>query len=148
MTIIEIKNQLIAHFYDSTVFDMEVDGGKIRLTDELERARREVLTTVLNDLVTKGMLVRVESPEKAIWVLTQSFDSFSQSLILSAASADVIADLINEFRDANEIPGDLCDKTRITEADIMNLVNICHVLLESEAEDFGLVDEEDDEVAE
>lgn len=149
MTIIEIKNQLISHFYENTVFDMESDGLKINLPENLDGSRREVIATVLNDLVARGMLVKVDSTDKSIWILTQSFDSFNQQVVISAACANAISETINDFREANNIPGDLCDKTKITEADIMNLVNIVYVLLDDEEEfqekENGFNDEEDEE---
>lgn len=145
MTIVEIKNQLISHFYDKNVFDMDEDGPKIRLSDDLEGVRKEVINTVLAELASVNVVKRVDSSTKSVWLLTQSFDSFNQSVVLSAAASEIIADTINDFRDANDIPGDTCDKTKIMEADIMNLINICHALLESGADDF---DDEDDEVAE
>lgn len=146
MTIVEIKNQLISHFYDKNVFDMEVDGPKIRLSDDLETVRQEVINTVLTELQSVNVVKKVESAAKSVWLLTQSFDSFNQSVVLSAGASEVIADTINDFRDANDIPGDTCDKTKITEADIMNLINICHALLESGADDFD--NDEDEEMAE
>ncbi len=147
MTIVEIKNQLISHFYENNVFNMETDGPKINLSDDLESVRKEVINTVLLELASVNVVKKVESAEKSVWLLTQSFDSFNQSVVLSAAASEIIADTINDFRDANDIPGDTCDKTKITEADIMNLINICHALLESGA-DFDDEDEEDNEVAE
>jgi hypothetical protein len=143
MTIVEIKNQLISHFYEQTVFDMETDGPKINLSEDLEGSRREVIATVLAELAARGMVVKVESPDKSVWILTQSFDSFSQQVVIGAACAEAIAETINDFRDANEIPGDLADKTKISETDIMNLVNIIYVLLDNEDKSFDTDTEED-----
>lgn len=137
MTIIEIKNQLISHFYDKNVFDMEADEKKIQLADDLESVRKELIGTVLAELSAIGMVKKIESPAKTIWLLTQSFESFNQSVVLSAAASEIIGDTINQFREANDLAGDLCDKTKITESDLLNLVNICHVLLESGPDDFG-----------
>jgi hypothetical protein len=144
MTIVEIKNQLISHFYEQTVFDMETDGPKINLPEELNGSRREVISTVLADLASRGMVIRVDSPDKSIWLLTQSFDSFNQQIVIGAACAEAISETINDFRDANEIPGDLSDKTKITEADIMNLINIIYVLLDNE--DQMLSEEEPEDI--
>jgi hypothetical protein len=123
---------------------METDGPKIRLSDDLESVRKEVINTVLLELASMSVIKKIESAEKSIWILTQSFDSFNQSVVLSAGASEVIADTINDFREANDIPGDTCDKTKITEMDIMNLVNICHALLESGSDDF----DDDGETAE
>lgn len=143
MTIIEIKNQLISHFYDKNVFDMEVDAPKIRLSDELEPVRKEVIETVLYDLMAANLTRKVQSAQRSVWLLTQPFDSFNQSVIISASAAEIISDTINDFRDVNDIPGDLCDKTKIVEADIMNLINIVHVLLDSDPDDDLDMDAED-----
>ena len=130
MSIIEIKNQLISHFYDNDSFTVSEDSPdlqKIQLDDNLNYIKGDVVSSVLLELETMGMVKKVSA---GVWLLTQSFDTFSQSVILSANSSEIIADTINSFRDANEITGDVCDKTKIVESDIMNLVNICHVLLE------------------
>lgn len=132
MTIIEIKNQLISHFYDHESFCLDTDGPKVRLSDDLEKVREQVIETVLYDLQASNLVRKVQSAEKSVWLLTQSFDSFNQNVVISANAAELIADMINDFRDINEIPGDMCDKTKIIEADLMNLVNIIHVLLESD----------------
>ncbi len=144
MTIIEIKNQLISHFYDKNVFDVETDSPKIQLSDELESVRKEVIESVLAELAASGMVKQVASAQKNVWLLTQSFDTFNQTVVLSAAASEVIGDTINQFREVNDIPGDTCDKTKITEADIMNLINILHVLIESDLDD----EDEDDEIEE
>lgn len=141
MTIIEIKNQLISHFYDHESFSMDDDGPKIRLSEDLEKVREAVIETVLYDLAASNLVRKVHSAEKSVWLLTQSFDSFSQTVHLSAPAAEMIADIINDFRDINDIPGDMCDKTKIIEADLVNLVNIIHVLLENEE----IIEEDEEE---
>lgn len=132
MTIIEIKNQIISHFFDSDSFDMEVDGPKIALPEDMEPAREEILSSVLAEVESTGMIKKVARGVKSIWLMTQPFDSFSQSVVLSAGLCELLADTINSFREANEISADLCDKTKIGEADISNLISICHVLLDSD----------------
>lgn len=146
MTIVEIKNQLISHYYDKNVFDLEIDGPTIQLSDELESVRKEVIESVLSELAALGMVKIIESAQKSIWVLTQSFDSFNQTVVLSAAASEIIGDIINEFRSANEISGDVCDKTKISESDIMNLVNICQVLLETDLDlgEEGIAEDEEE----
>ncbi len=136
MTIVEIKNQLITHFYDNDSFDLDTDGKKIQIDDEMESMRSATIRAILGDLESSGIVKCIESSEKTIWILVQSFHTFTQSVTISAASAEIIGDTINMFRDANDINGDVCDKMKITESDILNLVNICHVLLESEPIDF------------
>lgn len=134
MSIIEIKNQLISHFYENDSFDMSTDAEKINLDDNLISVREEVISSVLNELEIMGMIKKVAWMTKSIWLLTQSFETFNQSVILNATSSEIIADTINSFRHANEISGDTCDKTKISETDILNLVNICHLFLEKETE--------------
>lgn len=132
MTIIEIKNQLISHFYDQQSFCMQDDGPKISLSEDLEKVREQVIETALQDLAAANLVRKIQSADKSVWLLTQSFESFNQTVVLSAPAAEIIADMINDFREINDIPGDTCDKTRIVEADLMNLVNIIHVLLEND----------------
>jgi hypothetical protein len=141
MTIVDIKNQIISHLFDNDSFDLEVDGPKLTLSDDLLSVRDEVITTVMGELEDMKMIRRVASGEKDVWLLTQPFDSFSQSIILGASTSEILADTINSFRDANDIDADVCDKTKISEHDILNLLNICHALLDS---DMDIFDDDDD----
>lgn len=139
MTIVDIKNQLISHYFDNDSFDLAEDGPKLTLSDDLEAARPHVVTSVLDELEEMKMVKRIKGTD--VWLLTQSFDSFNQTVVLSAAASEILADTINWFREENEIEADLVDKTKLTEHDIMNLVNICHVLLDDGDE----IDEDDEE---
>jgi hypothetical protein len=143
MTIVEIKNQIIGHFYEHDSFNLESDGPKIELSDDLSPSRVEVLRAVLADLEALTMIKRVASGANEIWILAQSFGSFNQSVVISAPVGEAICDQINWFRDANDIGGDIPDKTKITEADILNLCNIIEVILQNGDEEFD--DDEDGE---
>lgn len=131
MTIVEIKNQLLSHFFENTVFNMSSHIDKIELTEEISPMKSEIVRTVLNELELLGLVRKVASSNNEVWILVQSLHSFHQNLSISAATAEIIADTINSFREANEIDGDTCDKTKITESDILNLVNISHIMAES-----------------
>lgn len=145
MTIVDIKNQLISHLFDNDSFDLAQDGPKLTLSDDLEPVRPEVIASVLGELEDMKMVKKVAFGARDVWLLTQPFDSFSQTMVLSAAASEIIAETINSFRDANEIEADICDKTKISEADIINLVNICHVLLDGSDIVSDFEDEDDDE---
>lgn len=145
MTIVDIKNQLISHLFDNDSFDLAQDGPKLTLSDDLEPVRAEVVASVLGELEDMKMVKKVSFGERSVWLLTQPFDSFSQTLVLSAAASEILAETINSFRDANEIEADICDKTKITEEDLINLVNICHVLLDGSDMIDGFDEEEDEE---
>ncbi len=136
MTIVEIKNQIMGHFYEHDSFNLDADAAKIELSDDLAAIRRELVISVLNDLETIGIVKRVVSGASELWILNQSFESLNQSVVISAPVGEAICEQINGFREANDIGGDAPDKTKITEADLLNLVNIIQVLLQHGDEDF------------
>ena len=76
--------------------------------------------------------------------MTQSFESLSQAVTITAPVGEAICETINAFREANDIGGDAPDKTKIVESDLMNLVNIIQVLLQSGDEIFDQDDGEHD----
>jgi hypothetical protein len=131
MTIIEIKNQLVSHFFDNTIFNLLTDADKITLDEETAQFREGAIRTALLELEETGMVKRVQNLKREAWILTQSFDSYNQNVQITASTAEIVAETINAFREANNISGDICDKTKITEKDIVNLLNICHALSES-----------------
>lgn len=135
MTIVEIKNQVLTHFFNNTIFSLSSDSQKIELDDDLKPLTEEVVRTVLVDLENLGLIKKVASAQKEIWILTQSLTAFNQNVTITAATAEMISDTINSFREANEISGDISDKTKITEADIINLVNISHIMAETPLDD-------------
>lgn len=143
MTIVEIKNQIIGHFYEKDSFNLQEDGPKIELSEDLEPIRAETLRSVLSDLEALNMVKRVAGGANEVWILTQSFESFNQAVIITAPVGEAICDQINWFREANGIQGDAPDKTKITETDIMNLVNIIEVILQDGANDLDDEDGED-----
>ena len=130
MTIVEIKNQIITHFGDKNSFNIETDGGKIELSEDLASFRADVIKAVMTDLEGVGMIKRIATTQD-LWVLTQSFGSFSQNVTISAGVGEVIADQINWFREGNDITDDVCDKTNITESDLLMLCNIIVSILEN-----------------
>ncbi len=136
MTIVEIKNQIMGHFYEHDAFILETDGPKVELSDDINDMRRELLIAVLGELEASGIVKRVTSGAADVWVLTQSFESLNQSVVVSAPIGEAICETINSFREANGIAGDAPDKTKITQDDLMNLVNIIQVLLQSGDEIF------------
>lgn len=144
MTIVEIKNQVLTHFFNNTIFSLSSDSQKIELDDDLKPLTEEVVRTVLVDLENLGLIKKVASAQKEIWILTQSLTAFNQNVTITAATAEMISDTINSFREANEISGDISDKTKITEADIINLVNISHIMAETPLDDEEFEDDNED----
>jgi len=133
MTITEVKNQLISHFQSNSVLTLDsVSFKSIELDKETENLREQVIRAALEELETIGMVKKLVNPTGDAWILTQSFGSFTQQVTLSPHCAEWLANTLNQFREANEMDGDECDKTRITEKDIVNLLEILHTILEIE----------------
>lgn len=132
MNIIYVKNLLLSFFLENDYFDMDIHSEGILLGKELDDLKKDLLRTALTDLESTGMLKKILSKKKECWFLTRDLNSFHQSVVLSPNTIEYIANTINSFREANSIIGNACDKTKITETDILGLVSICHSLADNE----------------
>lgn len=142
MTITDIKNQILSFFSNEDMFVLDGPEAKqIELNDKSEPYREELLRSALVELEIAGIVKRVSSPESTAWILVKSFGSFTQQVTLSPYTIEWIANTINSYLAANDKTEDICDKSNITEKDIVNLLHILHEGLEFET-DCGLPDED------
>lgn len=135
MTILDVKNQLVSYFFGSDVFNIGgQEADQIKLADDLAPYRQQALRAALQELELTGIVKRLASPDGDAWVLNQSFGSVPQTVVISPQCAEWLGNTINGFREAHDLEEDACDKTRITENDIVNLLSILHQVMEHEAD--------------
>lgn len=135
MTILDIKNQLVTHFFNSDVFAIGgQEASTIKFSDDLAPFRDQALRAALLELELAGIVKKLGNPDGDAWVLHQSFGSVPQTVVISPQCAEWLGNTINGFREAHDLDEDACDKTRITENDIVNLLSILHQVMEYEAE--------------
>lgn len=136
MTIVDVKNQLISHFFTKDIFTPD-DFTSIKLDEASDEYRDELISAALGELERGGVLFKVSSSTKTAYVLSQNLGSFTQQVTLSPGAAEAIAETVNPFRIANEEAEwmQVCDKTNINELDVLNLINIIHFLLDNEQDD-------------
>lgn len=133
MTLAEVKNQILSHFVKTPVFTLGGDSVNINVSASLTEFKTELIRAALADLEVSGMVRRIDKPDSTAWVLTRSLTSFMQQVTIGPLTAELVADLVNDYREANGIHGDVCDKTSINETDILNVVHICHEMMSEEA---------------
>lgn len=144
MTINEIQGQLIGYFLSSDHFNLEEDFTKIYLSENKEEdekllpLKKEVIKKAFLGLETSEIVSRIEikNTQTISWFLIKPINSFTQTVSISPQLAYNISSTINSFIDASEmIVTEKSDPLKITEDDIVNLLNICHITLESEDEE-------------
>lgn len=143
MTLVEVRNQVLTHFFTKSIF-CEVDIPGIKADEEAEPFKSELVYAALADL-EKLEIVRRLVPEFEdgldAWVLIQPLNSYVQDVAVSLSTADLVGETINSFIAGNELDWTPCDKTQIIQDDMLTLVEIIHIILETQARQGGPVDE-------
>lgn len=127
MTVIEVRNKILEHFLTESYFCDKEHLEKLNLgsyfKNKSDLAAAMVLEA-LRDLEAAKLIRKCLAGGFVFWVLEQPLASYPQTVTLSIPTITMIADTINKYRDSCNITGDVCDKTKIKEEDIQNLVYI------------------------
>ena len=113
------------------------DSSDISQYVSIEQVKLCLVNSALKALKEKGLIEQVHDK---VWILIAPIGQMAQDISISPAVAEVIAETVNQYREAFEIEEGECDKTDIQEPDLINLCNIIQLLL-----DRWTNDEEDDE---
>lgn len=140
MTIVDIRNQIISHFFTSDTFSLKFDISKITVGKNQEDCKDSLVYQVMRGLEQQGALSIVSDVTDTIFVLNDSFSNSTQDLRISGMVANAIGEAINQYREAMGDEEHACNKLSITERDILNLCIICGDLLESDFQE--LTDDE------
>lgn len=131
MTILQVKNQLISHFFSNDTFEFEKHQLMVEFEKDVASFRAEMLKAALTELEQVGVVKKMAIEGREMWVLTQSMHSFNQQVVISPICAELIANTVNAVNEIQNIDVE-CDKTKIDEQDLMRLVQIVEDMLEDD----------------
>ncbi len=141
MTIVDIRNQIISHFFTNDTFSLKFDISKIQVGENQEPCKETLIYQVFAGLQSQDAVTIIQDVNDTIFVLNDSFANSTQTLTISGVTANAVGEAINQYRDAVGIEDNACNKLSITEKDILNLCIICGDLLEADFQE--LMDQEE-----
>lgn len=126
MTLQDIRSQLIIHLSDKDTFGInEIDS--VHVAKELTEHKEVAIRTVLAGMVEDGI---VKPLGDNMWILAISSSNMVQTIQLSMETCLTIAELQETFFEANDMEYDEVNPLKITERDIVVLINIMNDLLD------------------
>lgn len=129
MTLTAIRNQIITILLDKGTFSLSLDLGSIKLKKVPEKVRPGLVIAAFKRLEELRYVTRIDSESDVFWIMDADSDSANQSISISSGTAETVANVINQYRDAFNIKSAECDKLSIKEDDVLSLVIICSALL-------------------
>lgn len=135
MTITEVKNEVLSHFFNNPILSQD-DFVKIKVEGVTEEVKADLILAALRELVKIDMVAQISGigltsfSQKECWALVRPFAEYGQSIDISPFAAELIANTINSFTSSNDIEGPVADKTNLDEGDIIALVDIIHEILD------------------
>jgi len=126
MTLLDIRNQLIGHFCKEDTFKLD-DFTIIKIDDDTTNDQKDgMVRAALKQLVEAEM---VTEASKDFWILTVPLGSAGQQVDVPIEIAQAIADCINTYAKANELPIDPVDALNIHAGHLASLVGIINDLV-------------------
>jgi Fe2+ or Zn2+ uptake regulation protein len=129
MTLTSIRNQIIGILLKNEMFILEQDSKLIKVPKQLNLIKNSLIEESLKLLESSGFLSKIKNGDNCYWLLYNDPSHSDQELKITYHTADAIANIINQYREAMGIKSGECDKTNIIEEDIQSLVIICGNLL-------------------
>lgn len=123
MTLLEVKNQLVTHFFEHDTFEFKKHQLTAVFDKETVDFREAMYGLALEELTATGWVKKVTTQEREAWVLTRPIHHFVQHVEIGPVAAEAIATLINDVNQAQGLDV-FCDKTKVTETDVLRLVEI------------------------
>lgn len=143
MNLSEIKNQVIEAFFKNPYFGVG-DFKRIKLPEALESVRESVIRNCLDDLVAikfvRPLLANGSEPKTppapaSMWIMEEAIGAQGQEVSVSLRTASLVANVINRYREANNIEDGMCNVLAIDEGDIVNLCQITLQILTEKTKD-------------
>lgn len=135
-TLVDVKNALFSHFITCSTFSLPDDLVAIKLGGNgkdgevvFDSHKEDVVRFVLGEL-SKGGIVAQVTP--TFYALVQPVNQLSQTLVVDALTAMMVADLVNDFvmqTGERAQTGYIVNQLALTNRDIAALCHICHRLL-------------------
>ena len=126
MTVFDASISLYGWFAENDSFTinqyLDICGDKAKgLSAEEIKAS---LLCGLDQLEKIGLISKTIVGKKTIWVLDKNYITVDQDVKISADTALLISEVINNFCDMLDDHGDQCNPIAISEKDIKNLIHI------------------------
>lgn len=134
MTLIEIKNQLITFFLKTDTFISPKDLKSIKVSKNQEFIKNELVSSVLDDMEKDGMIKKI-IPNVASTEYSYSatnilpFSMLGQTIEIGSQTAELVAEIVNQYNESTGNKSEVVDKLNITEMDIQKLGIITAQLL-------------------
>lgn len=124
MTLVEIKNQLVGHFLKEDTFSLKDHLKTIKVGKGQDKNKEGMVFGVLMKLEEEGLIMGSQNEENISFTLFRPLGSEGHQVMVSTGTANMIADIVNDYREAIGISGGVCDKLDITDLDLQNLCYI------------------------
>lgn len=145
MTLLNIRAQLINHFCHCDTFKVS-DFTAIGVGKGLESHKDGLIRAALDELAFAGLIRPIPAsgkkgasstphPEAALhdlWILSSPLNSAGQDIHLSMGVANGIAETINTWLNANDLPGDRVDPMSLNEGHIIAILEILDDVLSTD----------------
>lgn len=139
MTLLHVKNKLLSFLLNNDTLSLKDDLTLIDLKDddnpELADHKETLLRLAAKDFADAG-IIRLVDEVSQLYVITQPINSHIQQVAVSPMCAEMLADTLGAFAEANGIKDLFCNRLAVTEHDIMNLIHFFHEVLEDGGPDF------------
>lgn len=143
MNLIEIKNQLVTFFIKNDTFNLSEEKhlNKIKVNSTQESIKKHIIISACKDLVESGMIKEVFDNQTLVgFILVSPLNSYPQQIDISAVTGEMIANIINQYLDSQNIKEYRADALNINEGDINQIVMLTAELLnnlDSDDKEFG-----------
>ncbi len=129
MTITGVRNQVLTILIKNDAFVLNTDSAKIKVPKNLAPVKTQLIHASLEALEKSQYVRKVVTADDVFWLFESDISAQEQAVVITPYTADAIANIINQYREAMNIAPGECDKMRITEEDLQSIVVICGQLL-------------------
>lgn len=129
MTLVEVRNQVITVLLKNNMFIMQNDLKAIKVPKVLSEIKQSLVESSFELLQEAGYVKKINSEKGLYWILEKDIASKEQSVVITPYTAEAVANVINQYREAMNIKNGEANKLSITEDDLQSLIVICSTLL-------------------
>lgn len=133
MNLVEVRNQLFSHFIENDTFLYPKDVSSIKVDDEQSKFAGKIVKRVLDTMVTDNVVDVVEIDNSTLaYITTLPLAADHQEVTISANTANLIAEVINQYQESAEATDYYADKFNITDSDMQAILGILTQLLNNQ----------------
>lgn len=128
MNILESTEKLWKYFLENDTFIYPDDYSKLLIVDDKEDSAKAAIYLALNKLKESKLINSIKIKTKEYYILEKSFQSFNQTLEISAATVKSIYEIIQKYCEFTGDNSSLPDILNIKDKDIQNLLLIFYAI--------------------